>query len=116
MATQRQALARRAAVAGSPIVVVNRGVSHALPQSKLRGTIALLRAEWGAVEVSDLDRFDGVVLGSAVYMGHWLEPARKFVERWRGRPRLEEDVAVLERPGGRGAARAESGGRRLQCG
>jgi menaquinone-dependent protoporphyrinogen oxidase len=32
-------------------------------------------------EVSDLDRFDGVVLGSAVYMGHWLEPARKFVER-----------------------------------
>ena len=32
-------------------------------------------------EVDDLDRFDGVVLGSAVYMGHWLEPARKFVER-----------------------------------
>lgn len=32
-------------------------------------------------EVDDLDPFDGVVLGSAVYMGHWLEPARKFVER-----------------------------------
>jgi menaquinone-dependent protoporphyrinogen oxidase len=32
-------------------------------------------------EVGDLERFEGVVLGSAVYMGHWLEPARKFVER-----------------------------------
>jgi menaquinone-dependent protoporphyrinogen oxidase len=32
-------------------------------------------------EVDDLDRFDAVVLGSAVYMGHWLEPARTFVER-----------------------------------
>ena len=32
-------------------------------------------------EVDELDRFDGVVLGSAVYMGHWLEPARKLVER-----------------------------------
>jgi menaquinone-dependent protoporphyrinogen oxidase len=32
-------------------------------------------------DVDNLDRFDGVVLGSAVYMGHWLEPARKFVER-----------------------------------
>jgi menaquinone-dependent protoporphyrinogen oxidase len=32
-------------------------------------------------DVDDLDRFDAVVLGSAVYMGHWLEPARKFVDR-----------------------------------
>ena len=32
-------------------------------------------------EVRDIDRFDAVVLGSAVYMGHGLEPARKFVER-----------------------------------
>jgi len=32
-------------------------------------------------EVRKLDGFDAVVLGSAVYMGHWLEPARKFVER-----------------------------------
>ena len=36
---------------------------------------------WDVSEVDDLDRFDGVVLGSAVYMGHWLETARKFVER-----------------------------------
>jgi menaquinone-dependent protoporphyrinogen oxidase len=36
---------------------------------------------WDISDVDDLDRFEGVVLGSAVYMGHWLEPARKFVER-----------------------------------
>jgi hypothetical protein len=31
-------------------------------------------------QVSDLDCYEAVVLGRAVYMGHWLEPARKFVE------------------------------------
>jgi len=33
-------------------------------------------------EVNDLGRYEAVVLGSAVYMGNWLEPARKFVERY----------------------------------
>ncbi len=32
-------------------------------------------------EVSTLDGYDGVVLGSAVYAGHWLEDARRFAER-----------------------------------
>jgi menaquinone-dependent protoporphyrinogen oxidase len=32
-------------------------------------------------DVQDLGRYDAVVLGSAVYMGRWIEPARKFVER-----------------------------------
>src|SRR5687767_6603948 len=32
-------------------------------------------------EVSELGPFNAVVLGSAVYMGHWLDEARKFVER-----------------------------------
>ena len=31
--------------------------------------------------VATLDGYDGVVLGSAVYMGRWLEPARHFVDR-----------------------------------
>jgi menaquinone-dependent protoporphyrinogen oxidase len=31
-------------------------------------------------EVSDLVGYDAVVLGSAVYGGHWLEPARTLVE------------------------------------
>lgn len=31
--------------------------------------------------VLDLDDFDAVVLGSAVYAGHWLEPAKALVDR-----------------------------------
>ena len=34
-------------------------------------------------EVGDLSRFDAAVLGSAVYLGHWLAPEREFVERHR---------------------------------
>ena len=32
-------------------------------------------------DVSDLDGYDAVVIGSAVYMGQWLETARDFVEQ-----------------------------------
>ena len=32
-------------------------------------------------EVADLDPYDAVIVGSAVYIGRWLEPARRFVER-----------------------------------
>jgi menaquinone-dependent protoporphyrinogen oxidase len=41
---------------------------------------------WPEAEVRDaslvtsVDGFDAVVLGSAVYMGHWLDPATKFAE------------------------------------
>ena len=31
--------------------------------------------------VRDLTPFDAVILGSAVYAGHWLQPAQAFVER-----------------------------------
>jgi menaquinone-dependent protoporphyrinogen oxidase len=31
--------------------------------------------------MTGVDAFDAVVLGSAVYVGHWLEPARAFVEQ-----------------------------------
>jgi menaquinone-dependent protoporphyrinogen oxidase len=34
-----------------------------------------------AEDVADLDPYGAVVLGSAVYMGRWLEPARAFAER-----------------------------------
>lgn len=34
-----------------------------------------------AQEAGPLDDFDAFVLGSAVYMGHWLEPARDLVQR-----------------------------------
>jgi menaquinone-dependent protoporphyrinogen oxidase len=31
--------------------------------------------------VTSLDRYDAVILGSAVYAGHWLDEAKRFVER-----------------------------------
>jgi menaquinone-dependent protoporphyrinogen oxidase len=34
-------------------------------------------------EVTSLDGFDAAVIGSAVYVGRWLEPARDLVERHR---------------------------------
>jgi menaquinone-dependent protoporphyrinogen oxidase len=43
-----------------------------------------------AEEVSTVDDYDAVVLGSAVYMGHWLESARELAERQAG--------ALTERP------------------
>ena len=33
-------------------------------------------------DVSGLDRFDAVVLGSAIYTGHWLPAAREFATRY----------------------------------
>lgn len=37
--------------------------------------------------VTDLEGYDALVLGSAVYAGHWLEPAKALVQR------LETEVA-----------------------
>jgi menaquinone-dependent protoporphyrinogen oxidase len=33
-------------------------------------------------QIADLDGFDAVVVGSAIYMGRWLKPAREFVARY----------------------------------
>lgn len=35
-------------------------------------------------DVSDLGRYDAVVLGSAVYAGHWVESAKQLAERVTG--------------------------------
>ena len=34
-------------------------------------------------EVAEVTDYDAVIVGSAVYMGHWLEPAKDLVERFR---------------------------------
>jgi len=34
--------------------------------------------------VTSLAGFDAVVLGSGVYVGHWMEPAKGFAERFEG--------------------------------
>jgi menaquinone-dependent protoporphyrinogen oxidase len=31
--------------------------------------------------VKDLDAYEAVVMGSAVYAGRWVKPAREFVDR-----------------------------------
>ena len=35
-------------------------------------------------QVEEVDGYDAVVVGSAVYAGHWLKPARELVERHAG--------------------------------
>jgi menaquinone-dependent protoporphyrinogen oxidase len=41
-------------------------------------------------DVRSLDGYDGVIIGSAVYMGHWLDPAKELANRFHdaltGRP------------------------------
>jgi menaquinone-dependent protoporphyrinogen oxidase len=41
-------------------------------------------------DVGSLDGYDAVIIGSAVYMGHWLDPAKELVNRFpdalTGRP------------------------------
>jgi menaquinone-dependent protoporphyrinogen oxidase len=39
-------------------------------------------------QVTSLDAFDVVVLGSAVYAGHWMSDAKEFADRFR--PQLRE--------------------------
>ena len=33
--------------------------------------------------VNDIESYDAVIIGSAVYTGHWLPPARDLVQRYR---------------------------------
>lgn len=35
-------------------------------------------------EVQNLVDYDAVVLGSAIYLGRWMDPAKSFIERFRG--------------------------------
>src|SRR5215208_1873189 len=52
-----------------------------------RGAVVDVRP---AEQVGSVEDYDAVVLGSAVYAGHWLESARELVERHAG--------ALSERP------------------
>lgn len=36
---------------------------------------------WSIEAIESLEVYDAVVLGSAIYMGKWLEPAKTFIER-----------------------------------
>lgn len=47
--------------------------------------------------VIELDAYDAIVLGSAVYMGHWLDAAQAFRQVARGATHGEAQLALLER-------------------
>jgi menaquinone-dependent protoporphyrinogen oxidase len=67
---------------------IAREIGQALEQHGLEVEVA----EPG--EVSMIDGFDAVVLGSAVYAGHWLEPALTFAERF-GSSLARKDVFLF---------------------
>ena len=48
-------------------------------------------------QVDAVDGYDAVVLGSAVYAGHWLKPAPEAGGPLRRRPGSPAGVAVLQR-------------------
>jgi menaquinone-dependent protoporphyrinogen oxidase len=60
-------------------------VAHAIAVVLKRANIDV--DERRPVEVMDLAAYDGVVLGSAIYAGHWLKPAKDLVERTSTRMR-----------------------------
>jgi menaquinone-dependent protoporphyrinogen oxidase len=56
-----------------------REIAEAVARSLLTAGVA---ADVRAIgDVGDPERYDAFVLGSAVYLGRWMEPARAFVER-----------------------------------
>ena len=60
---------------------VAQAIARTLERADLE--VVMLRPE----EVGHLSAYDGVVLGSAIYAGHWLKPAKELVERTASRMR-----------------------------
>jgi menaquinone-dependent protoporphyrinogen oxidase len=63
---------------------IAQAIGQALSEQGL--TVAVMRPG----DVGSLDGYDAVIIGSAVYMGRWLDPANELVNRFRdaltGRP------------------------------
>jgi hypothetical protein len=53
-----------------------QAIGQALSEQRL--TVAVISPE----DVRSLDGYDAVIIGSAVYMGHWLDPAKELVKRF----------------------------------
>src|SRR5512132_296833 len=53
-----------------------------------------------APEVADLGPYDTVIIGGAIYTGHWHRQARRFVKQHTGALRERPRVAVQQRPAG----------------
>jgi menaquinone-dependent protoporphyrinogen oxidase len=58
------------------------GATHEIAEAIARGLVSRdVEAEASPVEgLPSLDGYDAFVIGSAVYIGRWLEPARELVE------------------------------------
>ena len=56
-------------------VEIARAIGAALSEARLDTDVRPIE------EVTTLEPYDAVVLGSGVYMGRWLEPAKRFIER-----------------------------------
>ncbi len=65
---------------------IGSSLGQALQENGVRAEVEVHPAE----EVRGVEGYDAVVLGSAVYMGRWLEPARRIL--------TEERAALAERP------------------
>lgn len=60
-------------------------VAHAIATALERADVDV--DERKPEDVGHLDAYDGVVLGSAIYAGHWLKPAKDLVARTSSRMR-----------------------------
>jgi menaquinone-dependent protoporphyrinogen oxidase len=73
----------------APTVMVAVATRHGSTREIAEEIAAILREQGLRADLHeldgpvDLDRYDAVVVGSAVYVGRWLEPARRFVARNR---------------------------------
>jgi menaquinone-dependent protoporphyrinogen oxidase len=63
---------------------IAQAIGHVLSRQGLDTTVM------APGDVDAIDDYDAVVIGSAVYVGHWLDPAKDLVNRFRtalaGRP------------------------------
>ncbi len=86
MTTQNAAGPDRAA----PLKVLVSAASMHGATTQIAEAIASVLAEQGLAvtvlapsEVGAIDSYDAVIIGSAVYVGHWLDPAKDLVNRSR---------------------------------
>jgi len=88
--------AQAAGQAHVPRVLVSAASRHG-STAEIAQAIGQVLAEQGLAaeviapaDVCSLDGYDAVIIGSAVYMGHWLNPAKELVNRFgdalTGRP------------------------------
>jgi menaquinone-dependent protoporphyrinogen oxidase len=72
-------------------ILVTAASKHGATIDIARSVAEILRKDGHVVDVTEPERvlvvksYDAVVLGSAVYTGHWLDPALGFVERFSDR-------------------------------